>query len=168
MLACGEGRDMALSGSGKRLFAPQSLGSRDGLVVYDVEALAPLNGSYEDSILATGPVPFSIAAHPTREIVYVASFGRNAIEYRDARTGCYLNETAQASSFPVPSGARSMCVDAAADRLFVSCFDVDAVIMLDARSGELCGGDLVSASIPVGRGPRGVTSFATAGGFRPG
>ena len=106
-LPCGEGRDLAASGSGKRLFAPQSLGSRDGLVAYDVETLAPLHGSYEDSVLPSGPVPFAIAAHPTREIVYVASFGRNAIEYRDARTGLYLNGTAEASSFSVPSGARS-------------------------------------------------------------
>jgi hypothetical protein len=159
-LPCGEGRDLAASGSGKRLFAPQSLGSRDGLLAYDVETLAPLCGSYEDSVLPTGPVPFAIAAHPAREIVYVASFGRNAIEYRDARTGLYLNETADASSFPVPSGARSMCVDAATDTLFVSCFDADAVIMLDARSGEPRGGDLAAASIRVGRGPRGVTSFA--------
>jgi len=161
-LPCGEGRDLALSGSRKRLFAPQSLGSSDGLVAYDVEALAPLHGSYEDSVLPTGPVPFSIAAHPARELLYVASFGRNAVEYRDARTGLYLNDTAEASSFPVPSGARSMCVDAATETLFVSCFDADAVIMLDARSGELRGGDLASASIPVGRGPRGVASFALA------
>jgi DNA-binding beta-propeller fold protein YncE len=158
-LPCGEGRDLALSGSGERLFAPQSLGSADGLVAYDVPKLAPLHGSYEASVLSTGPVPFAIAAHPSREILYVASFGRNAIEYRDARTGHYLNGTPEASSFRVPSGARSMCVDASTDTLFVSCFDADAVIMLDARSGAPRGGDLASASIPVGRGPRGVTSF---------
>jgi hypothetical protein len=161
-LPCGEGRDLALSGSGKRLFAPQSLGSPDGLVAYDVEELVPLHGSYDASILPTGPVPFAIAAHPTRESLYVASFGRNAIEYRDARTGRYLNETPEASSFAVPSGARSMCVDAATETLFVSCFDADAVIMLDARTGEPRGGDLTSASIPVGRGPRGVTCLATS------
>jgi hypothetical protein len=103
-LPCGEGRDMALAGNGQRLFAPQSLGSHDGLVVYDVQTLAPLHGSYEGSVLPTGPVPFAIAAHPAREILYVASFGRNAIEYRDARTGRYLNETPEASSFTVPSG----------------------------------------------------------------
>lgn len=151
---------MAMSGSRKRLFAPQSLGSPDGLVAYDVETLTPLHGSYEDSVLPSGPVPFAIAAHPSREILYVASFGRNAIEYRDARTGRYLNETPEASSFPVPSGARAMCVDAATDTLFVSCFDADAVIMLDARTGQPRAGDLASASIRVGRGPRGVTSFA--------
>jgi len=159
-LPCGEGRDMALAGNGERLFAPQSLGSHDGLVAYDVQTLAPLHGSYEGSVLPTGPVPFAIAAHPTREILYVASFGRNAIEYRDARTGRYLNETPEASSFPVPSGARSMCVDAATDTLFISCFDADAVIMLDACSGEPRGGDLTCASIGVGRGPRGVMAYA--------
>src|SRR5262245_9220442 len=45
-LPCGEGRDLALSGSGERLFAPQSLGSPDGLVAYDVPGLRPLHGSY--------------------------------------------------------------------------------------------------------------------------
>jgi 6-phosphogluconolactonase (cycloisomerase 2 family) len=158
-LPCGEGRDLALSGSRKRLFAPQSLGTRDGVVAYDAENLAPLYGSYESSVLPSGPVPFAIAAHPTREILYVASFGKNAIEYRDARTGHYLNETAEASSFAVPSGARAMCVDAPTETLFVSCFDADAVILLDARNGQPRGGDLTRASIPVGRGPRGVTSL---------
>jgi hypothetical protein len=55
-----------------------------------------------------------------------------------------------------------MCVDAATETLFASCFDADAVIMLAARSGAPRGGDLTSASIRVGRAPRGVTSFAAS------
>jgi hypothetical protein len=42
-----------------------------------------------------------------------------------------------------------LTVDASTDTLFVSCFDANAVIMLDARTGAPRGGDLTSASIPV-------------------
>src|SRR6185436_7092371 len=112
------------------------------------------------SVLPSAPVPFSIAAHPTKPIVYVSCFGTQVVEYRDARTGAYLNGSAENSSVPVGSGARNLVVDPRTDTLYVSSFDAGTVLALDAQTGIPQFSSRDASTLPVGRGPRAMALLA--------
>lgn len=152
----GHGRDLALSGDGKRILVPESLQSPDGLGIYDSETGDTIRGAPMGNASETSPIPFSIATHPKRDIVYVACFGTNVVEFHDSHTGEYLHANVERSSFPVGSGARAMLVDMMDETLYISCFDENAVIALDAVTGAEKRMDRGASTIATTPGPRGL------------
>ena len=153
----GRGRGIALSPDRKVLYIPEALGDADGFALYDALSGEPLFGSRENSVFATGAVPFAVAAHPTKPIVYLSCFGPQVVELRDGRTGDYLLGSPESSSVPVGSGARAMIVDPRDDTLYVSCYDESSLIMLDASTGAPRFGDRQASTRTTLRGPRGMS-----------
>ena len=154
--AAGKGRGIALSHDLETLLIPEALGDVDGFALYDAASGNPRFGNRERSVFPTSPVPFAVASHPNKPIAYLSCFGTKTIEFRDTRTGGYLNGTVESSSFSVGSGARALIVDPTDDVLYVSCFDDGQVIMLDATTGAYRFGSRDASTIAVGKGPRGM------------
>ncbi|MEE9286189.1 MAG: hypothetical protein V3V35_10750 [Dehalococcoidia bacterium] len=153
----GRGRGIALSHDQQVLYIPEALGKADGFALYDAESGEPLFGRRESSVLPTAPVPFAVAAHPTKPIVYLSCFGDQVVELRDGRTGEYLFGSAESSSVAVGSGARAMAVDPRDETLYVSCYDENSVLMFDAATGAARFGDGHASVRKTGRGPRGMS-----------
>lgn len=156
----GAGRSLALSADHEILYVPQSLGSEDGLALYDACTGRPLMGSAEASLQPTAPVPFAVAAHPKRPIVYVSCFGPRVIEYRDGKTGEYLFSSAERSSFLAGPGARALLVDSTSETLFVTSFDDATVTLYDALTGAYRFGSREASTWSTDRGPRGMALLA--------
>ncbi len=152
----GGGRGIALAADGERVFVPEALGTAEGLGVYRAESGVPLHSTRDSSALPSGAVPFAVAAHPSRPIVYVSCFGPQRIEFRDARSGEYLLGSAESSSVEVGAGARAMLVDPDREVLYVSCFDEGSVIMLDATTARYRNDTRAASTVQTGSGPRGL------------
>ena len=159
--AGGKGRGIVLSHDLETLLIPEALGDVDGFALYDAASGNPRFGTRERSVFPTSPVPFAIASHPTKPIAYLSCFGTRTVEFRDTRTGDYLNGTVESSSFPVGSGARALIVDPTDEVLYVSCFDDGQVMMLDATTGAYRFGTREASTIAVGKGPRGMALLGT-------
>jgi hypothetical protein len=143
------GRGIALADDERVLLAPQPFDEPQGLWIYDVEHSVS-SPDAAAAFVRSGEMPFGIGAHPTAPIAYVSCFRPPTLEFRDARTGAFLSGSADQSVVPLPSAARAMVVDPATDTLYVSCFDANVVVALDALSGA----------------PRAPGSWATAAGPR--
>jgi DNA-binding beta-propeller fold protein YncE len=133
---------MAISADGRVLYQLSVALDAGELRLYDTASGVSLTET-----VPTAATPMAVAAHPTKPIVYVSCLTDQVVEFRDGSTGQLLFGSARRSSVPVGSAARFLFVPPGTDTLFVTCFDDNSVMMLDAETGEH------RRTVAVGEGP---------------